>query len=63
MCAEGDVGFELGWEFFFEYWSDFWKIFDDDFEFGEFGCEDGVVVACGTGDLIVVSVRTGLRSG
>ena len=46
MCAEGNAGFELGWELFLEYWGDFWKVFDDDFELGESGCEDGVVVAC-----------------
>lgn len=57
---EGDARFEFGWELFLEYWSDFWKILDDDFEVGESGCEDGVVVASGSGDLVVISARTEL---
>lgn len=46
VCAERYAVAQVLGEFFFENRGDFGKVLDDDFEVGEFACEDCVVVAC-----------------
>lgn len=46
VCEEGDAGAQVLGKFFVEHRGDFWEVLDDDLEVGEFGGEEGVVVAC-----------------